>query len=169
MHHFKDIIKSYNTANVSNKELINAIACLYPAMDAIEDCNSRMFWKAMRKFHSHIKGKHFDEMYGKHQVSKMYHTKRNGSTCEGEVYSIEEAKHIYDTQVKHINMDYTCWDVYVAINAQYHDYCRMYAEWYPNITKDELDDKIITSAITFWFKDEDAGICKVWNYFDVKD
>lgn len=56
-------------------------------------------------------------------------------------------------------------DVYVALNAQYHDYSRLYTEWYSNITNEDLDNKIIASAINFWFKDEDAGTGKVWNYF----
>lgn len=29
----------------------------------------------------------------------------------------------------------------------------------------KLDEKIIHSAINFWFEDEDAGSGKVWNYF----
>lgn len=56
-------------------------------------------------------------------------------------------------------------DVYVAINAQYHDYIRLYSEWFRNINKNELDNKIIESAITFYFKDEDSGSAKTWNYF----
>lgn len=28
-----------------------------------------------------------------------------------------------------------------------------------------LDNKIIESAITFYFKDEDSGSTKTWNYF----
>ena len=54
---------------------------------------------------------------------------------------------------------------YVAINAQYHDYVRLYSEWFRNINKNELDNKIIESAITFYFKDEDSGSTKTWNYF----
>lgn len=53
----------------------------------------------------------------------------------------------------------------VAINAQYHDYIRLYSEWFRNINKNELDNKIIESAITFYFKDEDSGSTKTWNYF----
>lgn len=50
-------------------------------------------------------------------------------------------------------------------NAQYHDYIRLYSEWFRNINKNELDNKIIESAITFYFKDEDSGSTKTWNYF----
>ena len=165
MHYFKDIISSYNLSNVANVELINAIACMYPVFNFVEQHNKGLFWKAMRDFHEHIKGGHFDEMYAKYQVENMYHTKRNGSVCRGEIYSIDDAKKIYEKYVRNINSEYTCWDVYVAINAQYHDYIRLYTEWYNDITSEELDTKIINSAIAFWFKDEDAGITKVWDYF----
>lgn len=41
----------------------------------------------------------------------------------------------------------------------------MYKEWYGNITDEEITNKIISSAVIFWFKDEDAPCGKVWNYF----
>lgn len=41
----------------------------------------------------------------------------------------------------------------------------MYKQWFPNLTEEQLDEKIIHSAINFWFEDEDAGSGKVWNYF----
>ena len=76
---------------------------------------------------------------------------------------LEEA--IYDKHVRNINREITYWDVYVAVNAQYHDYVRLYQDWFPNLTEEQLDEKVIYSAINFWFKDEDAGTGKVWNYF----
>lgn len=75
------------------------------------------------------------------------------------------AKNVFDKYVRNINSSITVWDVYVAINAQYHDYVRLYSEWFRNINKNELDNKIIESAITFYFKDEDSGSTKTWNYF----
>lgn len=162
---FKYIIENYNLNNVSNDNLLQAIASLYPALDDVEHNNPKMFWKAMRKFHEHIKGKHFDEMYAKHQVSEMYHVKRTGVVCKGEIYSIEYAKQIYEKKIRPINNNYNCWDVYVAINAQYHDYVRLFKEWNSDITDEHLNEKVIDSAINFWFKDDDADDGKVWNYF----
>ena len=100
-----------------------------------------------------------------YQVSNMYHTKANGVVCRGQIFTVEDAKAIYDKHVRNINREITCWDVYVAINAQYHDYIRIYKQWFPNLTEEQLDEKIIHSAINFWFEDEDAGSGKVWNYF----
>lgn len=89
----------------------------------------------------------------------------NGIVCRGEVFTVEDAKAIYDKHVRNINREITYWDVYVAVNAQYHDYVRLYQDWFPNLTEEQLDEKVIYSAINFWFKDEDAGTGKVWNYF----
>ncbi len=91
--------------------------------------------------------------------------KENGTICRGEIYSIEEAKLIYEKYVRNIDSSYNYWDVYVAINAQYHDYVKLYKEWHSNISTDDLNNKIISYAINFWFKDEDASVGKVWNYF----
>ena len=107
----------------------------------------------------------FDETYAMYQVSNMYHTKANGVVCRGQIFTVEDAKAIYDKHVRNINREITYWDVYVAVNAQYHDYIRMYKQWFPNLTEEQLDEKIIHSAINFWFEDEDAGSGKVWNYF----
>lgn len=53
-------------------------------------------------------------------------------------------------------------DVYVAINAQYHDYCELFKSWFG----DGVEQKIIESAVIFWFKDDDyKDGFKLWNYF----
>lgn len=101
----------------------------------------------------------------KARVSTMHHTADNGKVCKGEIYNYDCAKNVFDKYVRNINSSITVWDVYVAINAQYHDYVRLYSEWFRNINKNELDNKIIESAITFYFKDEDSGSTKTWNYF----
>lgn len=52
-------------------------------------------------------------------------------------------------------------DVYVAINAQYHDYCKLFDSWFGG----NIDNKVFESAITFWFKDVDFDGDKVWDIF----
>lgn len=141
------------------------IMSLHNVFDYVEKQDNKTFWKSMRKLHESIKGAHFDEEYAKWQVSTMYHTADNGKICKGEIYNYDCAKNVFDKYVRNINSSITVWDVYVAINAQYHDYIRLYSEWFRNINKNELDNKIIESAITFYFKDEDSGSTKTWNYF----
>lgn len=54
-------------------------------------------------------------------------------------------------------------DVYVALNAQYHDYCELLKVWFD----DNIDTKVVESAINFWFKNDDykSGDNKVYKYF----
>ena len=165
MSKYKDIINSYKEANVSSTELYNGVMSLHNIFDYVEKQDNKIFWKSMRKLHEFIKGAHFDEEYAKWQVSTMYHTADNGKICKGEIYNYDCAKNVFDKYVRNINSSITVWDVYVAINVQYHDYIRLYSEWFRNINKNELDNKIIESAITFYFKDEDSGSTKTWNYF----
>lgn len=56
-------------------------------------------------------------------------------------------------------------DVYVAINAQYHDYAKLFEEWFGG----NIDNKVFESAITFWFKDIDFDGDKVWEYFHMNN
>lgn len=51
----------------------------------------------------------------------------------------------------------------VAINAQYHDYCKLFEKWFG---KGNFDDMIFESAIDFWFDDVDFGEDKLWKYFN---
>lgn len=53
-------------------------------------------------------------------------------------------------------------DVYVAINSQYHDYAELFKNWFG----DGIEQKIVESAIVFWFKDADSkSENKVVGYF----
>lgn len=56
-------------------------------------------------------------------------------------------------------------DVYVAINAQYHDYAKLFEEWLGG----NIGNKVFESAITFWFKDVDFDGDKVWEYFHMNN
>lgn len=56
----------------------------------------------------------------------------------------------------------TVCDIYVAINSQYHDYSALFKSWF----KDGVDQKVIESAMTYWFADDDYKIGnKVANCF----
>lgn len=87
--------------------------------------------------------------------------------CYWHIFSIEATKKIYDRRIRPLNKDITMWDVYVALNAQYHDNINLYEKWFPNATNNEIEDKIVEATISNWFEDEDASSDKVWEYFRV--
>lgn len=78
----------------------------------------------------------------------------------GEKFDMDKAHKVYE---KLRDADgYTIGDIYVAINAQYHDYCELFEKWFGS----NFDEKIIASAVDFWFEDDDFDGNKVWKYFN---
>lgn len=124
-------------------------------------------FEIMKDFHEKLIGKHFTEPYALYQVSQMYHTNNKGIKIDAPLFSIEATKKIYDKRIRPLNKDITMWDVYVALNAQYHDNINLYEKWFPNATNNEIEDKIVEATISNWFEDEDASSDKVWEYFRV--
>lgn len=116
-------------------------------------------------FEEELRGKHFDEVYATYQVDNMYHTDNKGNKITSPMFTLIDVRKLYDKKFKSINSNITFWDVYVALNAQYHDNIELYKEWFGEDNIENIKDKIIESAIVNWFEDEDAGIEKVWNYF----
>lgn len=107
----------------------------------------------------------FDEVYATYQVDNMYHTDNKGNKITSPMFIPIDVRKLYDKKFKSINSNITFWDVYVALNAQYHDNIELYKEWFGEDNIENIKNKIIESAIVNWFEDEDAGIEKVWNYF----
>lgn len=105
---------------------------------------------------------HFDEYRAKDIVSEMYHYE-NGDKYIGEKYPIEKAKEVLYAYKMMLPDHVTCTDVYIALNAQFHDYHALFKKWFGK----NVDNNIIESAMSFWFKDDDyKKDSKIWNYFN---
>ena len=91
----------------------------------------------------------------------MYHFE-NGRKCIGEKFDTTKAKEVCERYRGIIPQTVTTADMYLALNAQYHDYCELFKLWFG----DCAEQKIIESAVIFWFKDDDyKDGFKLWNYF----
>lgn len=100
----------------------------------------------------------------KEVVEQMYHVKDNKKYI-GEKYDMNKAHEICERYKEVLPNDVEPCDVYVAINAQYHDYAKLFEEWFSG----NIDNKVFESAITFWFKDVDFDGDKVWEYFHMNN
>lgn len=109
-------------------------------------------------------GYHFNEYEAKEVVEQMYHAKDNKKYI-GEKYDMNKAHEICERYKEVLPNDVEPCDVYVAINAQYHDYAKLFEEWFGG----NIDNKVFESAITFWFKDADFDGDKVWEYFHMNN
>lgn len=109
-------------------------------------------------------GYYFNEYEAKEVVEQMYHVKDNKKYI-GEKYDMNKAHKICERYKEVLPNDVEPCDVYVAINAQYHDYAKLFEEWFGG----NIDNKVFESAITFWFKDVDFDGDKVWEYFHMNN
>lgn len=109
-------------------------------------------------------GYHFNEYEAKEVVEQMYHVKDNKKYI-GKKYDMNKAHEICERYKEVLPNDVEPCDVYVAINAQYHDYAKLFEEWFGG----NIDNKVFESAITFWFKDVDFDGDKVWEYFHMNN
>lgn len=105
-----------------------------------------------------------NEAYRREVVEQMYHVKDNKKYI-GEKYDMNKAHEICERYKEVLPNDVEPCDVYVAINAQYHDYAKLFEEWFGG----NIDNKAFESAITFWFKDVDFDGDKVWEYFHMNN
>lgn len=105
---------------------------------------------------------HFNKQEAKQTVDEMYHVK-DGKKYIGEKYDMQKAHEVCNKFKDKLEEDIEVADVYVAINAQYHDYCELFEKWFG---KGNFDEMIFESAIAFWFDDVDFGEDKLWKYFN---
>lgn len=127
-----------------------------------EGMNEEDMYEMMKAMKSHYSGdEHFNESYARYLVSNMHHTE-NGRKYVGEKFDMTKTKEVCERYRGILAQSITHADVYVAINSHYHDYCELFKAWFG----DNIDQKIIESAIIFWFKDDDYEEgSKLWNYF----
>lgn len=163
-----DLIEHYkSTARIDANTAWDIICNFKDAFEKHTNINEDELWKIMKCFHEKMMGKHFTEPYAIHQVSEMYHTNNKGTHIHEPLFTVEDAKKVYDKHIKSLGKGYTIWDVYVALNAQYHDNINLYNKWFPNATEDEIEEKIVQATIINWFEDEDGSDDKIWEYFKV--
>lgn len=99
---------------------------------------------------SHTSSDHMNETEARELVSKMYHIE-GGRKYIGEKFDMYKAKEVCERYRGILPTSITTCDVYAAINSQYHNYAVLFKSWFGN----DIEQKIIESAIVYWFKDDD--------------
>lgn len=117
--------------------------------------NEPVYLSKTKEVMSHQSDTHMSEIEAREVVSEMYHIE-GGRKYIGEKFDMHKAKEICERYRGILPTSATVADVYVAINSQYHDYAELFKNWFG----DGIEQKIVESAIVFWFKDAD---CKAEN------
>lgn len=163
---YKDFLKAnYSKVGGNEKVMWATVEGVSDLLEQMKIAHPQAYWDFMRKQHEIVCGKHFDESYATWQVSQMSHMGADGKEYKGQHWSLEDTNGVLVKYRSKIPSAYNEWDFYVALNATYHDY----VEWAKKHIPDDVDNAIITSAVTFWMMDYDWGDdSKVWEYFACK-
>lgn len=159
MNKYKEMIENARSMGVANEaKMWESIEVIGDWLEELKEEHPKMYKELMRKQHVILFGKHFDEDTAIEMVEEMHHKDKQGNVHEGEYFTMEQAKIV---KVKHLSNENVC-DIYVALNATWHDWHCLYVEWLPNVT----DEHYIKAMKRFYYEDEDYP-CKekVWKYF----
>lgn len=118
--------------------------------------------EAIRDIHEVFCGPHYNECFARMDVAAMRHKGKAGEH-KGEHWNMEQVA----TAIKGMSIpgNTNIWDVYVALNANWHDKEIKFTEWFDH----DAEKKIIEDAINFYFLDDDAPEGKVWIYMCAMD
>jgi len=122
------------------------------------------YWEYLREVHEAINGPHYNEEYARYDVSQMHHKDAAGKVVEGEHWGIGDARAVFTKWKAKLPIDTTDYDVYVIINATYHDMITVKLAM--GKTQEEAENEIIEEGITFYLLDADAVPNKLWEYME---
>lgn len=165
MGRYYDMVKAnYNKLRNDESVMWGSIEMWDKHLEEMREHHPDKYWEMMRHTHEMMYGKHFDKEYAGWQVERMHHTSPNGSVHRGEHWTIDQVLAATNKHRNKLPAEVTEWDVYVALNSQWHDYDNWAATKFDS--PEQRDIAIIDGAIAFWFADEDyPSPTKVWDYF----
>ena len=145
--------------NISEREFTEKI---HELMDKHEHFEHKSVLEAITGKSSKVDfSGHMTEAEAKEVVDKMWHYD-DGNKDKGEHFNMYKAQEICEMYHGMLPSNVKYPEIYVAINAQYHDYGKLFEHWFGS----HIDSKLIESALVFWFGDVDyPHASKVAKYF----
>lgn len=162
--HYKELIKDYHAKGFgSEKKMWESIYALEEAMECLKEKDPDTYDETMRDLHEVFCGPHYTECFAREDVAGMHHKNSKGEVIRGEHWNMDQVT----SAAKGLPVPSTAtpWDVYVALNANWHDKEVKFTEWFGP----DAEKRIVEDAISFYFNDADASEGKVWLYMEAMD
>lgn len=149
LHEFHEKHDMFGKSDTHHKSVVSSIVGGTPSTGSLLSKRSHDFTTPMT------------DMEAKEVVAKMWHYE-DDEKDKGEHFSMYKAKEVCEMYKDMLPSNVKYPEIYVAINAQYHDYSELFKYWFGH----NVDSKIIESALVFWFGDVDyPHSSKVAKYF----
>lgn len=168
MGRYYDMIKAnYNKLRNDDNVMWGHIEMWDKHLEEMREPHPDMYWAMMRHTHELMYGMHFDKEYAEWQVERMHHIGDDGREYKGERWSMKEASQVAQKYRGRYPSEYNDYDIYVALNAQWHDTICTAKRHFASV--EDAENYIIKEAIAVWLNDSDWGSTdKVWRYFRCK-
>lgn len=152
---YKKMITDFAKNGGDEKKMWTSVAISAEAMEYLKEHAPEQYDCLMRKLSETLYGKHYTEEFAMADVAKIQFIGADGSEHTGAHWTIEQIETA--TADKTFGKNVTKWDKYVAYNATYADYCRIFN-----------DEQILKAAFAFWFDDLDWKTNgKIWDYMSL--
>ena len=137
-----DIISEFLTEKLSEKDIDELSSKVYGVMS----------------------GGHYDENFANIDVKKMYYLDKNNRKHSAPYWAETQIYNVYEKARNRISSQYNFYDFYVTFNMIASDNWCLYKNWWPNITEEEIFNKVYEATVN-WLVDEDwPTTSKVWDY-----
>ena len=121
--------------------------------------------KMMRNLYSQMSKCHYDQEYAMEDVAKMYYMDEQGRKHSAPYWTEAQVKEVYETVKKDIPATYNFWDFFVTLQMIKSDNCKLYHEWFPDATDEQIEKKFVQSAVNYLNDaDNPYGDHKIWGY-----
>ena len=155
---YRKMIEAGRESGTANEETMwKSIDHVSELLHKLKKSHQEMYWDFIRKEHANIFGSHYTPDFARHDVSKMFHITKRGERIEGEHWNMMQAKKVAET----FRLEDEC-DVYVAINAHWHDKIELFTEWFG--AESPAEERILEDAVKTYFMDDDAPSKNIWHY-----
>ena len=109
----------------------------------------------LRENYGRMSGHHYNQQYAIEDTAKMSYVDINGARHAAPYGTDEQIREVYDS-VKREIPGYNLWDFHVALNKKATDNMMLLSRWFPGITKEELDGKLVEMTLLWMQSPADA-------------
>lgn len=154
---YRHMVDHAKKAGITNeKTMWESIDSFSELLEELKEAHPQLYWDFMRKQHGIMYRNHYDESFAMYDVSKMHYTTKSGEKKEGAHWTVDQVESA--TAGMKFPPGTTKWDKWVAMNAAWSDWSKMYE-----------DGDVLKIGYAFYFADEDwPSDTKVWEYISSK-
>lgn len=162
-----EIIKeNYQKVKSDDKTMWATVKLVSDALKPMKETDPEEYWMLVKDVYAEICGWHFNEMFAEWQIEQMRYKDRNGMVHKAPHWTKEQRHLAYESiKSKLKNPNYNVWDFGVTLEMMYSDNICLLKEWFPNATGQELETKVVESALNYLNDDDDLE-GKIWGRFN---